>query len=204
METLVRGSCSSFPSLTNHKKLEYLRSAKRLNRQHARWSLFFFSSVSLIVLVHIIQKLMLCQEFTSVTLKERVNFDSTTPDFTCSSVFLTSLFVPSVCEVPSPCRAYLSSVLDLWFSTLCFYCTTVVLDHPFGIKALNSRLVCERLVLSVTFTTSRAQWSKIHFTNDLNWIKFNTSDTNGLKMPGSLRIRKFLIGFKELRKNYVI
>ncbi len=41
MEALAGGSSHPFTVITDHKNLEYLRSAKRLNPRQARWSLFF-------------------------------------------------------------------------------------------------------------------------------------------------------------------
>ncbi len=37
----LEGAKHSFTVLTDHRKLEYLKSAKRLNHRQARWSLFF-------------------------------------------------------------------------------------------------------------------------------------------------------------------
>ena len=41
MEALAGTSESPFSVITDHKNLEYLRNAKRLNARQARWSLFF-------------------------------------------------------------------------------------------------------------------------------------------------------------------
>lgn len=40
----LEGSTHPFVVLTDHKNLEYLRTAKRLNLRQARWSLFFSSN----------------------------------------------------------------------------------------------------------------------------------------------------------------
>lgn len=60
----LEGARHTFQVITDHKNLEYIKNAKRLNQRQARWSLFFqgFSLQSRIVLEPRMGKRMHCQE----------------------------------------------------------------------------------------------------------------------------------------------
>ncbi|KAK3539348.1 hypothetical protein QTP70_003835 [Hemibagrus guttatus] len=65
----LEGAKHPFQVLTDHKNLEFIQQAKRLNPRQARWSLFF-SSFCLIALAPKILNLMPCLEFMEAVMME--------------------------------------------------------------------------------------------------------------------------------------